>query len=256
MTEYPIQEEGGFKFLDIGPKDTVPVLLLHGLFGTASNFDCIISHFQEKRRLLLPILPIFEMSIRTVSLGGLFEYVKKFIAFKELGQIHVLGNSLGGHLSLLYALERQESLKSLILTGSSGLYESAFGTSFPRREDYEYIRKKVQLTFYDPAVATKEMVDEVFGLVNNRATAIRIIKVAKSAIRHNVKDRLPELTVPTLLIWGLQDPITPSFVGEQFNERIKGSHLEMLDECGHAPMLERPAIFNQILEEHLAKVEA
>ncbi len=256
MTEYPLKEEGKFTYLDIGPADTIPMVLLHGLFGTASNFDHVIAHFKERRRVVLPILPIFRMSIRTVSLGGLFEHVKSFIDYMGFESVYLVGNSLGGHIALLYALERQSQLKSLILTGSSGLYESAFGSSFPRREDYEFIRKKVGLTFYDPSIATKEIVDEVFDIVNDRSKGIRIIRVAKSAIRHNIKERLHEIEIPTLLIWGLQDAITPSFVGEKFNELIKGSHLELLDGCGHAPMLEKAEIFNEILEKHIEDIES
>jgi pimeloyl-ACP methyl ester carboxylesterase len=254
MTGYPILEKEGHKYIDIGPASETPLVLLHGLFGTASNFDGIIDHFQDKRRIVMPLLPIFTMSLRKVSLGGLLEYFKGFVKLMAIDRMDLLGNSLGGHLALIYALEDETRLRSLTLTGSSGLYESAFGTSFPKREDYEYIKKKVKLTFYDPDIATKEMVDEVFGVVNDRLQAIRIIKTAKSAIRHNVEDRLGEIMIPTLLVWGKQDTITPPFVGEKFHALIKHSRLEMLDKCGHAPMLERPEAFNRILEDFLSQL--
>lgn len=256
MTENELTQRGDFSYLDLGPKDETPLILLHGLFGTASNFDELIRYFRSKRRILMPILPIFEMSIRKVSLSGLLEHVEEFVHELGLDDFHLLGNSLGGHLAIIYALEHQEKLKSLVLTGSSGLYESAFGTSFPKREDYEFIRKKVQLTFYNPEVATKEMVDEVFGIVNDRMRGIRVIKTAKSAIRHNVEKRLHELHVPTLLVWGREDTITPAFVGSKFHELIADSQLEILDHCGHAPMLELPEIFNDILDNFLTKVES
>jgi pimeloyl-ACP methyl ester carboxylesterase len=231
-------------------------VLLHGLFGTASNFDELINHFASKRRIVMPILPIFEMSIRKVSLGGLLEYVKDFLDMMGFLKIHLLGNSLGGHLGIIYSLEYMDTVKSLVLTGSSGLYESAFGTGFPRREDYDYIRNKVQLTFFNPDIATKEMVDEVFEIVNDRMKGIRVIKMAKSAIRHNVENRLGELRMPCLLVWGKQDTITPAFVGEKFHELIGNSQLEMLDNCGHAPMLEQPEKFNMALNDFLNKVES
>ncbi len=204
----------------------------------------------------MPILPIFEMSIRKLSLGGLLEYVKDFLEMMGFSRIHLLGNSLGGHLAIIYSLEYMDTVKSLILTGSSGLYESAFGTGFPRREDYDYIKKKVELTFFNPDIATKEMVDEVFGIVNDRMKGIRVIKTAKSAIRHNVENRLSELKIPCLLVWGKQDTITPAFVGEKFHELIVNSRLEMLDNCGHAPMLELPEKFNTVLHDFLNEVES
>jgi pimeloyl-ACP methyl ester carboxylesterase len=255
MTEHELKVSGEFTYLDIGPRTEFPLVLMHGLFGTASNFDALINHFSASRRIVMPILPIFEMSIRKVSLSGLVEYIESFILHMDFRKVHLLGNSLGGHLAIIYALENQSKVKSLILTGSSGLYESAFGTSFPKREDYEFIRKKVQLTFYDPNIATKEMVDEVFGIVNDRMKGIRVIKTAKSAIRHNVENRLHELNIPCLLVWGKQDTITPSFVGEKFRELVRNSKLEILDECGHAPMLEKADDFNRILGVFLEEVE-
>jgi pimeloyl-ACP methyl ester carboxylesterase len=255
MTDYPIIEESGFKYIELGPESDTPLVLLHGLFGTASNFDEVMKYFSKRLKVYLPLLPIFEMSLRKLSVMGLVEYVSSFIDFKGLDRIDVLGNSLGGHLALLYTLHHQQKVRSMILSGSSGLYESAFGTTFPRREDYEYIRKKVQLTFYDPEITTKDMVDEIFDVVNNRAKAIRIVKTAKSAIHHNVADQLYKIQVPTLLVWGIQDTITPIFVGEKFNELIKGSFLKTIDKCGHAPMLETPGEFNQILEEFLENLE-
>ncbi len=255
MTDFPLIEQDGFKYIDLGPKETKPLILLHGLFGTASNFDALVRFFQQERRVIMPILPIFEMSLCKLSLGGLLDHVLAFTANQGLEKFDLLGNSLGGHLAILYTLERPDQIRSLTLTGSSGLYESAFGTSFPRREDYEYIRNKVRLTFYDPEITTKEMVDEVFQIVNDRGSAIRIVKTAKSAIRHNVEGRLSEITAPTLLIWGNQDTITPPFVAKKFNELISNSTLHLLDKCGHAPMLELPDSFNGILQDFLISLE-
>ncbi len=256
ITDFPIEQQGGFKYIDLGPKEGIPLVLLHGLFGTASNFDALIRYFQQSRRVLMPILPIFEMSIRRLSLKGLEDYVAAFMDEMSLERFDLLGNSLGGHLAILYTLDYPGQVRSLTLTGSSGLYESAFGTSFPKREDYEYIKNKVKLTFYDPEITTKDMVDEVFDIVNDRGKAIRIIKTAKSAIRHNVGERLHLISVPTLLIWGRQDSITPPFVAEKFDELITDTRLHILDRCGHAPMLELPKQFNALLEGFLTSLEA
>jgi pimeloyl-ACP methyl ester carboxylesterase len=91
--------------------------------------------------------------------------VHKFVKFKKLQNVTLLGNSLGGHVGLIYTLAHQEYVKALVLTGSSGLYENAFGGSFPRRESYDFVKEKVEFTFYDPATATKELVDEVFTIL-------------------------------------------------------------------------------------------
>jgi pimeloyl-ACP methyl ester carboxylesterase len=248
-----IIEEGNFKYIETkgGPKNLV---LLHGLFGALSNFEDLIQHFGSKYNVIVPILPIYELPILSVSLGGLVNHLQDFVKYKSLSDINLLGNSLGGHIGLLFALEELPLLKSLILTGSSGLFESGMGNSFPKRGDYEFMKAKTEETFYDPKVATKELVDEVFEIVNNRGKAIRIIATAKSAIRHNLSDKLHNIKVPSLLIWGRNDTITPPFVAEKFKELLPNARLEFIDKCGHAPMMEQPELFNKILEDFLEKL--
>jgi pimeloyl-ACP methyl ester carboxylesterase len=164
-----------------------------------------------------------------------------------------MGTSMGGHVALVYLLKHTDRVRSLILTGSSGLFENGMGDSYPKRGDYEYIKKKTEQTFFDPATATKELVDEVFSITNNRLKVIKIIALAKSAIRNNLGDQLSKITLPTLLVWGNNDTITPPFVGEEFKRLIPNSELYFIDKCGHAPMLEVPGEFNAILEKFLQK---
>lgn len=250
-----LKTEGDFKFIETqGGEENL--LLLHGLFGQLSNFEGIIEKFSKTYNVIVPILPIFEMPIRKISVKGLLDHVIDFVEFKQYQNLHVLGNSLGGHITLLFGLAKPELISSLILTGSSGLFESAMGSTFPKRGDRQYIKDKVQSTFYDPATATEEMIDEVFDATNNRNKAIRIIATAKSAIRHNLGDKLHQIKAPTLLIWGKQDGVTPPFVAEKFHELINDSRLVFVDKCGHAPMMEQPEVFNEHLEKFLEEVTA
>jgi len=250
---HEIIEEGKFQYIETKGSDE-NLVLLHGLFGALSNFQGIINHFSDKYNVVVPLLPILELPIREVSVSALVEHVHEFIEFKGYDKVHVLGNSLGGHIALLYVLAHAEKVGSVVLTGSSGLFESAFGSSFPKRGNYEFIKDKVEATFYSPEVASKDLVDEVFDIINDRNKAIRIVATAKSAVRHNLGDKLHQIQNPTLLIWGKQDTITPPFVGEKFNELIENSKLFFVDECGHAPMMEKPDEFNGILEGFLSEV--
>lgn len=251
--EYSLREEGKFKYIETEGEGST-LMLLHGLFGALSNFEGIINHFGKKYKIVVPMLPIFDLPIREVGLAGLVNHVVEFVEFKDYQKVSVLGNSLGGHVALLYALAKPEKIQSITLTGSSGLFENSLGSSFPKRGDYEFIKNKTEDIFYNKEVATKGLVDEVFSTVNDRNKAIRIIATAKSAVRHNLGDKLYQIKAPTLLIWGKEDTVTPRFVGEKFNELIEDSQLFIVEECGHAPMMERPEVFNQILENYLAEV--
>lgn len=247
-----IKEEGKFKFVESGGDGDV-LLLLHGLFGALSNFEGIINRFSSKFNVVIPILPIYDLPLRKVSVSGLVDHVEEFVEFKKFKKVNVLGNSLGGHVSLLYTIRRPDRVHTMNLTGSSGLFESAMGSTFPKRGDYEFIKKKTESTFYNPSVATKELVDEVYSSVNDRNKAIRIIATAKSAVRHNIADKLDQIKCPTLLIWGKEDVITPPFVAEQFHELIEDTELLFLEKCGHAPMMELPEEFNRILFDFLSR---
>lgn len=244
--DYEIKHLGKFKFVEEGEGE--PLVLLHGLFGALSNFKDLVDHFKLTHRVIIPMLPLFDLSILDTTVGGLAKHVQKFIEAKELTGIHLLGNSLGGHVGLVYTLKNQDRVKTITLTGSSGLFEHGMGETYPKRGDYDYIRKKTELTFYDPKVASKELVDEVYGIVNNRLKAIKVIGLARSAIKHNLGDELQQIIVPVCLIWGKNDTITPPMVAEEFHSLLPKSELHWIDKCGHAPMMEVPDEFNRILD--------
>jgi len=249
---YEIKQDGKFRYIEEGSGE--PLILLHGLFGALSNFEHLIEYFRQHYRVVVPMLPLLELDLLHTSVGGIEKFTQKFIEHRLYTNIHLLGNSLGGHVALLHILKHPARIKSLILTGSSGLFESGMGDTYPKRGDYEYIKTKTQLTFYDPSKATKELVDEVFEITTNRLKVIKIIALAKSAIRNNLGEELNEIKQPTLLVWGHNDTITPPFVGREFNRLIPNSELHFIDKCGHAPMMEVPEEFNKILYQFLTKL--
>ncbi len=249
--EYEIKHSGKFKYVEEGQGE--PLVLLHGLFGALSNFKDLVDHFKATHRVIIPLLPLYDLTLLETSVSGLSRYVQKFMEQQKLTDVHLLGNSLGGHIGLVYTLKHPELIKSVTLTGSSGLFENGMGETYPKRGDYNYVQKKTELTFYDPKVATKELVDEVFSIVNNRIKALKIIALARSAIRHNLGDELQQITAPVCLIWGKNDTITPPMVAEEFHKLLPTSELHWIDKCGHAPMMEVPVEFNEILMGFLNK---
>ncbi|GGH03459.1 alpha/beta fold hydrolase [Mucilaginibacter phyllosphaerae] len=251
--DFVLKEEKGFSYIEEGQGE--PLLLLHGLMGALSNWDDVIREFSPNYRVIIPVLPIYDLPLLTTGVRALSKFVHKFIKFKQLNNVVLLGNSLGGHVGLVYVLAHPGYVKALVLTGSSGLYENAFGGSFPRRESIDFVREKVQYTFYDPKTATEDMVEEIFHTINDRHKVIRILAMAKSAIRHNMKNELRKITMPVSLIWGKDDKITPPEVAIEFNELLPNSELHWVDKCGHAPMMEQPAEFNKYLKLFLDKIK-
>ena len=247
--EIAVQKEKGFSYIDQGRGPVL--LLLHGLFGALSNWESVVNKFSKTHRVLIPLFPIYNMPINEARLEGLVRFLEGFISFKQLDNITLMGNSLGGHIALIYTLANKGKVERLILTGSSGLFENSMGGSFPKRGSYDYIKERVEYTFYHPKTATKEYVDEVFETTKSIPKCMRIVAIAKSAQRHNMAQDIPNIKVPTLLVWGLNDTITPPMVAHEFNRLIPNSELRFIDQCCHAPMMEHPEKFNIILEEFL-----
>lgn len=249
--KFELKHSGDFKYIDEGQGSIL--LLLHGLFGALSNWEAVIRNFSKRYRVIIPLLPIIEMPIREATVDGLTVFTERFIEKMSLKNISILGNSLGGHIALLYTLRNRLNVKNLILTGSSGLFENSMGGSFPKRGDRKYIEERVKYTFFNPSLASKELVDEVFDITNNIRKGLNIVSIAKSAQRQNLAKEIKDLKTKTLLVWGLNDTITPPQVAHEFCRLMVNSEVRFIDECGHAPMMEHPEKFNEYVADFLAE---
>ena len=249
--EFRIRNEDKYQYVEEGEGPIL--LLLHGLFGALSNWGPALDHFSKKFKVVIPLMPLYVMPLSDTNVDGLSDFIHEFITFKQYPPVTLLGNSLGGHVALVYVLDHPENVNALVLTGSSGLYENSMGGSYPKRQDYNYIKTRTEYTFYDPNIATKDLVDEVYEIVNSRTKGLRIIAMAKSAIRYNMSKELKNIQIPVCLIWGKDDKITPPEVADEFHSLLPNSELHFIEQCGHAPMMERPEEFNSLLDNFLAK---
>ncbi|MEQ3691756.1 MAG: alpha/beta hydrolase [Flavobacterium sp.] len=245
-----LKKDKKYTYFEVG--EGKPIIVLHGLMGGLSNFDGVANYFPEKGyRVIIPELPLYSQSILKTNVKAFAKYVKDFMIHLGIEKAILLGNSLGGHITLYFAKSYPELVRGIVITGSSGLYESGMGESYPKRGDYEYIKKKAEDVFHDPNVATKEMVDEVFATVNDRMKLLKTLTIAKSAIRHNMAKDLPKMHIKACIIWGANDKVTPPEVATEFNKLLPNSELFWIEKCGHAAMMEHPDKFNEILENWL-----
>jgi pimeloyl-ACP methyl ester carboxylesterase len=246
-----IKEEGKFKWLEEG--EGRPIILLHGLMGDIENFGDMVTHISKEHKVYGLDLRLFEGSLLKVSVKNLSDYLYEFMQYLNIKNAVLLGNSMGGHIALIFSKKHAKMVDGMILTGSSGLYEATMGDSFPRRGDYNYIKIKTEEVFYNPKVATKELVDRVFAIANNRMSTLKLLGYAKSAIRHNMAEDIPTFKMPVCLIWGEHDKVTPPHVAKEFHKLFPNSELHWISDCGHAPMWERPNKFSEISLEWLKK---
>lgn len=249
---YKLKTNGKFTYLEEG--EGRPIIILHGLMGGLSNFNTVTKYFSTNGyKVIIPELPVYSAPLLKTGVKNFATFLQKFITLQGYKDVILLGNSLGGHVALYHTKHYPENTAGLVITGSSGLYENAMGESYPKRGDYEYIKKKTEAVFYDSTIATKELVDEVYDTVNDRNKLIKTLAMAKSAIRHNMAKDLPNMKTPTCIIWGKQDSVTPPEVAVDFERLLPDSELFWIDKCGHAAMMEQPDQFNDILLDWLKK---
>tara|TARA_B110000444_G_scaffold261522_1_gene314632 strand:- start:20460 stop:21227 length:768 start_codon:yes stop_codon:yes gene_type:complete len=243
MNDLSVVDENSYKYVEKG--EGQPIVILHGLMGGLSNFSEVLSFFPNKGyKVIMPILPLYEKPLLKTTVKAFAEYLNEFLLYKNLDNVILLGNSLGGHIALLFAKLYNSKVLGIVITGSSGLYENSMGDGYPKRGNYDYIKTKTEEVFFDSKIATKTLVDEVFETVNDRNKLIKTLTIAKSAIRHNMSNDLPSIKNPTLILWGKQDSVTPPNVAKEFNDLLPNSELVWIDKCGHAPMMEHPSEFN------------
>ena len=228
-----------------------PLLLLHGLLGDMYQWEASLEALAAECRPMALTLPIFAPALEATSIAALGRHITRFLDALDIGRVVLGGNSLGGHVALHVALAYPERVAGLILTGSSGLFERGIAGRAPHRPSPAYVRARMEEVFYDASLVTPAWVEAVRRLVTERATARRILRFAQAAKRNNIEGRLGDIRVPTLVIWGQEDRITPLHVGERFHALIADSQFWVLTKCGHAPMLEQPHAFTAIVREWL-----
>lgn len=246
----PKSESPGF-FHRSGSDSSLPSLvMLHGLFGKLTNFEPVLPHILPQIDVWVPELPLYSEHEGTDTVGGLSRWLSAWLDENRIGAAVLLGNSLGGHIALDCAIGGDERVHGLILVGSSGLFDTGFGDSIPRRFDRGYIRQKASEAFHAYEVDS-EMVEEIHGVITNRLLLGKLVRLARSARQANTEPMLPKIAVPTCIVWGENDRITPPKVARKFNDLIPGSDLKWIPECGHVPMMEQPKLFASILNEFL-----
>ncbi len=241
-------------FYQFGSGET-PVVLLHGLFGSPANFLPTMHDLGEHYRFYALQFPIeFGKNRRHTafkSINQLTEHVAAFFDEMGLESAVVCGNSLGGQVALDFYIQQPERVQRLILCGSAGLFERSLAGGRPPRLCREYIREQALEIFHDPKHANDELVDDILAMLSDRHYRRFLLRVAKATRDRYMLDELANVDVPTLIMWGRDDTITPPFVAEQFCDHIPNAKLVFIDECGHAPPIEQPAEFTRVLDTFL-----
>lgn len=228
---------------DGGPE----VVLLHGLLGAMSNWETtvpLMAKYAQPVVFGFPLIAGHRSEVKVKALAALTEY---YIRQQNIGPTVLCGNSLGGHVAMRLCLASPELVDCMVLSATSGLYEHSVDT-LPIRIGEKFVREHMGKVFYNQDFVTDEAIAEIVKILSSRMNTLNLIHAARSAKRDNLAERLKEIKVPTLLVWGEDDTVTSMDVARQFEELIPNATLVSIKNCGHAPMIEYPEWFSEQVE--------
>lgn len=249
-----------------------PVLLVHGWSGSGYDWTRLIPQLSDSYHVFAPDLPGFGRSDKP-GIDYTLDYYVKFIDdfANEVGMdsFHLAGNSMGGQISAAYSLAFPEKVRTLALLDAAGVTEgvpAVFGAGrFPRSIERLMARTPLRLfawhyrkvgPYYDPSWMTDEDIREHYHSYGNRPAAHAAASCLKNillAVDARLDEKLEGLSLPSLIIWGKEDPMLPLVMGDEFKRLIKGSTIEVIDMCGHCPQEEHPERTAAILKEFWTK---
>ena len=218
------------------------VILLHGLFGALSNWDSVLPHLQKFCTPIALHFPLVTGHRSEVKVKALAAYTEFFIRKRKFEKVILCGNSLGGHVAMRLYLATPSLVPALILSGTSGLYEHS-PDSLPVRPDRVFIKDHMKRVFYHDKFITDQAIEDIYSTIKERVNVLNIIHAARSAKKDNLSKYLPSIKAPTLLLWGKNDEVTTMDVAHTFRNKIPSAQLKVIDQCGHAPMIEHPEWF-------------
>ncbi|MBT1703919.1 alpha/beta fold hydrolase [Chryseosolibacter indicus] len=236
-------------YIDTG--EGQPVILLHGLFGNIAMWRTTINTLKHRYRVVVPRLPLFEVPIHRANVDYLVEVFHEFLLWHNLNNIILVGTDIGGQLALDYAYHYPENVKKVIISGCSGLFENIPPINKADQIDYDSVEDQVKDAFYKRDIVGTTMINKVYNTVNASSKNLHISAFASSSKKSLVSKFLFRVSRPVLMIWGLQDKITPPEVALHFHDLLRYGTIKFIDECGHYPMIEKPESYNEALLEFL-----
>jgi pimeloyl-ACP methyl ester carboxylesterase len=261
-------EGGRMNYVDIGSGEGPPVVFVHGLSGTWQNWLENLPYFAQKRRCIAMDLPGFghsEMPSEKISISGYARQVDALCDQLELGRCIVVGNSMGGFVTAEIGIRHPERVERACLVAAAGIsitnlrrrpvltaarIVGALGAASAAQSRVMVSRPHLRWFFtnfvfrHPSRIAPDLMYEQVRG-----AGRPGFVDALDALTSYDFRDRLPEIKAPTLIIWGEHDMLVPVKDAHEFERLIPQSRTVILDDTGHVPMLERPAVFNELLED-------
>jgi pimeloyl-ACP methyl ester carboxylesterase len=263
-------------YVDLGSGEREPVVFVHGLGGQWQNWLENLPRAAQERRVLALDLPGFGLTPEPrekITISGYGRCVEAFCEKLGLEEVALVGNSMGGFITAEVAIQFPTRVSRLVLVSAAGISSpnarrrpillagriaSAIGTNTAARHRTLAARpttRHFSLAFVAryPKLLRADLAYEGFFKGTGKPG---FDDALRACLDYDFMDRLPEVRVPTLIIWGANDSIIPVRDANEFERLIPDSRKVVMRETGHIPMAERPQAFNDLLMEFLAETGA
>jgi pimeloyl-ACP methyl ester carboxylesterase len=259
-------------YVEMGSGDGPPVVFVHGIAGNWQNWLENIPRFAQERRVLALDLPGFGASDDLVDEPTMRDYGRSLEAFCDqlgLGQVALVGNSMGGFVAAETTIQFPGRVERLVLCSSAGI-----GTSDLRQEPILAASRALAMggarsaAEIRMAVTRPRLRHAIFAIIVRHPTRVpadilfeisrgagrdAFVPVMRAILEYDFRERLPEIRCPTQIVWGEKDAIIPKDDAYEYERLIPGTQpVLMMDDTGHVPMIERPRAFNDAVLEFLA----
>ena len=246
-------------FRDEGhPSDSVPIVLIHGTGSSLHTFDDWTATLSQDYRVIRMDLPAYGLTgpfpNRDYSIDHYVEFVKNFLEQMDVNQCVLGGNSLGGQIAWRFAVAYPEMVEKLILIDAAGypfkaksipiafkvarmpIIKNMFTFITPK----SIARSSVENVYADKSKVSDELADRYFELTLRPGNRQAFIDRLSSAIDPDPYRKIPNITQPTLVLWGDEDLLIPVEFAKRFHQDLPNDTLVILQNAGHVPMEEVP----------------
>jgi pimeloyl-ACP methyl ester carboxylesterase len=259
-------------YVEIGAGD--PILFVHGISGSWQNWLENLPHFGREHRAIALDLPGFgasPMPSWEIDMAAYGRLVHDFCEKLGIEAATIVGNSMGGSIATEAVTSGPARFERLVLVSAAGIINTwnpeeravatawawkTFGPHFAHRGRWIVTHAHAREIVFGPFVRYpgRLRADLLFEQIHNGLQRAEGFGDALHAvIRHDIRERLGTIEMPTMIVWGQSDHVIPMSAALSYHRRIPHSRLEIFERTGHVPQLERPLRFNGLLDEFLAE---
>jgi len=256
-------------YIEMG--DGPALVFVHGLSGCWQNWLENIPHFARSHRVIAVDLPGFgesDLPLEDITIPGYGRFVDAFLAEIGVERASIVGNSMGGFIAAEVAVSHPRRVAKLALVSAAGvltvrpaeltvakqlsrMFQLASAGVIARRQSIVRRRRMRKLILAGIVRHPELLQPELVYEIASGAGKPGFLDAFKAILDYDFSERLPEVECPTLIVWGRNDRIVPVGGAYRYEQLIPNSRRVIVEDTGHVPMIERPALFNRLLDDFL-----